>query len=617
MEVPGEATFVDGELAACDSAVVEAPADSTVLWFLYAAFPSGSSPRLKVVTFGCQFDADSVGLLWAAPRPGSSELRYEPTASWPYPGSGTMMGFAEALTDSVDEIYCFAGYGPEGETFAVVANPDSVQGGVFADDGTPSTLDSIADFGSLGFGMAGWHPCPTGLDGSQTESPSESGSPAEVEPGDPMVLSHRRWPCGVGLVDVLLGRTEVCGVDRYGVESLVEQAADTWSDLFAQSGASVSFNLLALSQYQNTVFEWREPDGVSTVCWNNDANHYPVVASVWAWPDYAQRANYRIAEMDMQFYGSLSGYRWLDCPHVSGSCLPVQICDYDVTTVALHEWGHAAAGLEDMGYCGDQSIMCWESAHDQCHELELQSIDIDYGRWSYDGLSFDHDEPSNDYLNTPCLLSPFLESYGDEVDNDGLHDRLPGYYDVDVFEVEVVLDSGIDVANLEFGVIPLYNTEYIAGVKVYQDRQDYLGTYESFRPGEDVFGTITWVSNHRYEFMVYPVDDKRDAPGDYYVIVQLLRPSVSGAPQPPAASDTTPAPDLHVDQMAQCAFGSPLRTPAVLQVFSVDGRMVCSRDIPSQEAWRVSLGTRLPSGVYMLRLTDGARTANGRIVVVR
>jgi hypothetical protein len=195
MEVPGEATFVDGELAACDSAVVQAPADSTVLWFIYAAFPSGSSPRLKVVTFGCQFDADSVGILWAAPRPGSSELRYEPTAYWPYPGSGTMMGFTEALTDSVDEIYAFAGYGPTGETFSVVAHPDSVQGGRFADDGTPSELDAIADFGSLGFGVAGALACPQPADTSgeqnsasqqgEGESAPEEGSGGLDSPGGP------------------------------------------------------------------------------------------------------------------------------------------------------------------------------------------------------------------------------------------------------------------------------------------------------------------------------------------------------------------------------------------------------------------------------------------------
>jgi hypothetical protein len=135
-----------------------------VLWFVYAAFPSGSSPRVTVVSFGCQFDADSVGILWSAAPPGSTALRYEPEAGnnvfWPYPGTGELLGFASPLTGTLNEIYCFAGYGPQGESFFVVANPDSVQGGVFADDGSPSELDPIEEYGALGFGRAGTLACP-------------------------------------------------------------------------------------------------------------------------------------------------------------------------------------------------------------------------------------------------------------------------------------------------------------------------------------------------------------------------------------------------------------------------------------------------------------------------
>jgi hypothetical protein len=187
-EVPGEATFVEGGLAACDSAVVQAPADSTVLWFLYAAFPASSSPRVAVVSFGCQFDADSVGILWSAAPPGSTALRYEPDAGggvyWPYPGTGELLGFATPLTGTLNEIYCFAGYGPQGESFSVVANPDSVQGGGFSDDGTPSLLDDIADFGSLGFGVPGSVPCPQGLDSpGGPNGPTWPDSPGNAEAG--------------------------------------------------------------------------------------------------------------------------------------------------------------------------------------------------------------------------------------------------------------------------------------------------------------------------------------------------------------------------------------------------------------------------------------------------
>jgi hypothetical protein len=165
--VPNDPTFVEGGLAACDSAIVQAPADSTILWHVYAAFPPESSPRLKVVTFGCEFDENSVAVLWSATRPGATEIRYEPSVYWPYTGSGTSIAFEEALTGEVNEIFVFAGYGYEGETFAVVAHPD--HGGTFASDGVPSELDSIVDYGSLGFGSPGSRSCP------EVEVPQQGG----------------------------------------------------------------------------------------------------------------------------------------------------------------------------------------------------------------------------------------------------------------------------------------------------------------------------------------------------------------------------------------------------------------------------------------------------------
>jgi len=114
LESTGGTDVRDGGLAACDSAVVQAPADSIVLWFVYAAFPPEASPRVKTVTFGCEFDENQVGLLWWATRPGATEILAQQEASWPYTGSGTSIAFSSALTETVDEIYAFAGYGPEG-----------------------------------------------------------------------------------------------------------------------------------------------------------------------------------------------------------------------------------------------------------------------------------------------------------------------------------------------------------------------------------------------------------------------------------------------------------------------------------------------------------------------
>jgi hypothetical protein len=148
--VPSEPSFVERTLAACDSAAVLAPSDSTILWCVYAAFPPGASPRLRVVTFGCVFDQDRVGILWYAKRPGAQEIRYEQGNQWPYPGSGIALGFAETLTPAVDEVCCFAGYGLSETSFELVPHPDPVIGGTFADDNVPSQLDSIAGYGSLG-----------------------------------------------------------------------------------------------------------------------------------------------------------------------------------------------------------------------------------------------------------------------------------------------------------------------------------------------------------------------------------------------------------------------------------------------------------------------------------
>jgi len=161
---PGpDPVFVPGGLTSLADINAQAPGDASgdlpIMWFAYSAFNSCAQPRVAVVSFGCQFNAEVTGLMWWATEPGASELRYEPESGsgvfWPYPGTGTLLGFATAHTALIDEIYCFAGYGPEGEFFGLVPNPDPVQGGVFADDGSPSVLDPIAGFGTMGFGVPG------------------------------------------------------------------------------------------------------------------------------------------------------------------------------------------------------------------------------------------------------------------------------------------------------------------------------------------------------------------------------------------------------------------------------------------------------------------------------
>jgi len=59
----GDASFPNGGLTSCDASVVQAPPATTFpppdaqrrIWFAYAAFPTGSSPRLKGVAFGVTY----------------------------------------------------------------------------------------------------------------------------------------------------------------------------------------------------------------------------------------------------------------------------------------------------------------------------------------------------------------------------------------------------------------------------------------------------------------------------------------------------------------------------------------------------------------------------------
>jgi hypothetical protein len=159
--VPGpDPAYVDGGLTACAAAITTAPPVDPALWFAYAAFPGCSSPRLKVVTFGCDFDNTQVAIMWTATRPQATQIFYPDQASWPYTGSGVAVGFFDTLTDQVNEIYVFAGYGYQDAQFCLVPHPDPVIGGSFADDNDPSNLDPIAGYGCLGFGVPGAAACP-------------------------------------------------------------------------------------------------------------------------------------------------------------------------------------------------------------------------------------------------------------------------------------------------------------------------------------------------------------------------------------------------------------------------------------------------------------------------
>jgi hypothetical protein len=144
------------------------------VWKVYAAFPAGTSPRLKGVSWGLAIAA--VGDGYVAIDPGGCGL---PNADgpgtdlagtrggWPSTDGGMIEQFFPTgpRTATVVELYYFSGYGYGGlsrtpQSFGTVPHADAANR-FFLDDATPHNADPIMGYGSLGFGQAGMTPCPT------------------------------------------------------------------------------------------------------------------------------------------------------------------------------------------------------------------------------------------------------------------------------------------------------------------------------------------------------------------------------------------------------------------------------------------------------------------------
>ena len=155
-------------LTACSSATASVPASPSVTTVFYAlaAFPDPSSPRLKGLTFGIQYDHSKFELVAHGPCAGTEQ----PGAGWPGSGTGTSLAWNTTQTAGLVEAYWFAGHvyaSPDSCAFILTPHPDPGLGGKFADDSVPSQLDSIADYGRLGFGVAGYRACPSTGGGGQ------------------------------------------------------------------------------------------------------------------------------------------------------------------------------------------------------------------------------------------------------------------------------------------------------------------------------------------------------------------------------------------------------------------------------------------------------------------
>jgi hypothetical protein len=158
---------------ACADIVNEVPMGSApsdvsenLVWKVYAAFPVDAHPRLKGCGWGVGHPSVGGGQIVIgtndAPSPA---VFYLTTAGWPADNTFIGMSFTDSVrTGIVDELYYFAGYAYAGlagepQTFCIIPHSGETNR-FFLDDAVPQNADAIAGYGCLGFGTAGYTPCP-------------------------------------------------------------------------------------------------------------------------------------------------------------------------------------------------------------------------------------------------------------------------------------------------------------------------------------------------------------------------------------------------------------------------------------------------------------------------
>jgi hypothetical protein len=144
---PADCLSADTEL---DGSSIPTPG----LFYVYAAFPSWSSPRLLGLTWGLHYSSDiafsSYGMC------GDFELNDN---NWPASDTGSSVTFNSVQTSPLVLIYWFWGY-RYGDPSVLSLRDNPSQGGWFGDDSVPAILDPIAGYGTLGFDMPGQPDCP-------------------------------------------------------------------------------------------------------------------------------------------------------------------------------------------------------------------------------------------------------------------------------------------------------------------------------------------------------------------------------------------------------------------------------------------------------------------------
>ncbi len=173
-------------LDSCSAAVTSVAWDpgKKIVFHVLAAFPPESSPRLKALSFGIDYDPTKFMM---AARSTCADFELS-DGTWPAAGTGTSQSWTTgAQIGLLTEVYWFAGYAyseqDAEDSTSVSLIPHPLQHGVFVDDAFPAEVDTIAGYGRLGFGTNGSLACPGG-GGDSSDSESDEGSPDGAEGGE-------------------------------------------------------------------------------------------------------------------------------------------------------------------------------------------------------------------------------------------------------------------------------------------------------------------------------------------------------------------------------------------------------------------------------------------------
>jgi hypothetical protein len=152
--------------ASCSEVDNNAPL-TPIVWKVYAVFPQASSPRLASMCWGVGINkpgTSDVSILgWGLANTGDYEVT--DGVLWPNGGGEGTAFTAGTRTATINEVYWFGGCGYAGSggelpTFCTMRW--EAGSAIFVDDAPIAQWDPIAGFGCMGFGHAGYTPCPPG-----------------------------------------------------------------------------------------------------------------------------------------------------------------------------------------------------------------------------------------------------------------------------------------------------------------------------------------------------------------------------------------------------------------------------------------------------------------------